>query len=953
MRLTLLTDKKNRIVKEFIDKDLNKASTEHLMDGTGLTLDIPLSGLPNLIRSMNQHQCLSNGIVEPAGDIEYPIKSKNKASETDVQRSTEWFSWPTGPAGIYFDFDKFDGTMEEGVEILCSIDKNLEEVGMVGLYSSSGKLFDTETGLELSKKSSFHIWIEVDEGTLIQQYCDLIFDHLILKGFGSVKVVKKSGARRLQSIVDKTVWSAPNREIFEANPVCCPGLESRRLDMIEFEDGNLLNLSKSIEELTLSKEDKIKLSLTIHELKNSETVLEESRIQREAGRLERAKRRAAHTERSLKLESKRTVTDEEWEDNNGVLHCYLGANDYILDSNAKEIKVKDILNDPEEWDGRSLPDPVSPYKRGDEARGIVGQGIAYVRYNKDETVHIFSFYGDVEYHLIWDMNSILEEIAEIAKTEDQDELDGFIDTVFSETATNHRLTSTEISTVGRFIADTNKELDSGTSSYGTDARAVPAELKKTTANRDVLEAEARQELVDEHHINKLNSKFGVCLLGGHARMVEEVFNPELHEWSPEFVAVSEQKIVMKNQRVTKSIGGKLKSVGIVEDWEINPKRNSYDRVVFQPKNNIFRGCGCKPIIKQGGEYNQFMGYLANLDNAKRCKKILRHIKHIWCSNNKSIYLYTIKWLSELFQKPWEVGAPYLVLKSQQGAGKNIIIDHVLCRLLGAHAISTSNKEDLIGRFNSHLGINILLFLDEAIFAGDPRNKSLMKGLINPLRMNEKKGIDKEKGKNYTKIIMATNEEHAANIEITDRRHVYLPVSDEQKGNSKYFEELMEEIENGGREAFLKFMLEHKSDINLHVLPDGQSEQRMLDMLKSERPAIKFIRELVEYGAEQFDTEAYRFSELEFKGWGKKAILISKPKLFDMFRVYCRKSDIKVPHTDVTEFMTELSTRGVYAGSKKLRKRAKEFGASGVIPEGEVCCEYGRKRDVKFYGVNRE
>lgn len=947
-KFTLLEDDNNRIVKEFTNKKLNQATTEHLSDGHGQTIDIPLSSLPNFIRNMTQHQCLCNGIVEPAGSAKYEIKSKFNAEPGDIQRTKEFFSWTPGPAFLYFDFDKFEGSMEDGVEILCGIDKNLLETGLVGIYSSSGKLFDTETGKELSKKNSFHIWIEVEDGTLTQPYCDLIFNHLILNGHGSIKVVKKSGAKRIKSIIDQAVWNNPNREIFEANPVCCDGIESRRLDLIEVEDGKILNISKSISELQLSEEDKIKLALTKSKLKNAPEIVKESKEQKAIGRELRTASRAKYSDRKLKIESKRTVTDEEWEDKNGVLHTFLGANDWIKDSSGIEIQIKDILLNPEDWKDKPMPDPLAPYKRGDENRGLVGQGVAYVRYNDNESMHIFSFYGDVEYHLVWDMYSIIEEIEKLADDGrgDQEELDGFIEYVFDATAVNHKLSITEISTIGKKVADLNKEFKSNSSRFGIDARGVPAELKRITANRDILVEAEKYEEMDEDHIIRLNSKYGVCLTGGKARMVEEVYNKELHEWHPEFVALQEQKIFQKNNRVLKSAGGKVKSVGIVDDWEVNPNRNTYDRVIFEPHAKLFRGCGCKPVIKQGGEYNQWMGYLANLDNSVSCEKILWHIENIWCSGDKEYYEYTLAWLAELFQHPEKVGNPYLVIKSKQGSGKNIVIDKVICRLLGAHSISTSNKEDLIGRFNSHLGINVLLFLDEAIFAGDPRSKNLMKSLVNEFRVVEQKNIDKKKGKNYTKIIMATNEQHAANIEFTDRRHVYLPMSDEKKGDTKYFEELAMEIENGGREAFLGFMLEHETEIKLSVIPKGHNEQRESDMRRSESPAVRFIYALVEFGPEQFDSSERNYSGMEFKDWDTKSVLISKPDLFDMFKIYCRKAEISVPHTDVGIFLRDLSYKGIFAGDRKVRQRKGDFER----PKGEICHSFKRNKMVRFYST---
>ncbi len=160
-------------------------------------------------------------------------------------------------------------------------------------------------------------------------------------------------------------------------------------------------------------------------------------------------------------------------------------------------------------------------------------------------------------------------------------------------------------------------------------------------------------------------------------------------------------------------------------------------------------------------------------------------------------------------------------------------------------------------------------------------------------------------------------EHAANIEMEDRRHVYLPVSDHKIGDTKYFTELVMEIENGGREAFLKFMLDYKSEIDLTVMPGGQGEQREKDERRSAPASNKFILDLYEHGTEQYDDIGGRnYSETDFKDWDGEDIVISKFLLLDMFHIYCRKSNIKAMHMDMQALFGELSSAGYYANRKK-------------------------------------
>lgn len=916
--ISVLTDDRSLITKEILDLKLSKTANGHITKGHGQTHDIELGKLPALIRSLNQHQCLCIGIVPQFVLDEYDIDSKNPDK---VSRTNEWFSWYSGDSFMLFDFDGFSGTMEEAVGLLEKLDPALAECGLVGVYSSSSLLYNSKTGEELAGKKNFHIYIEVSGGAKIREYGDMLFKLSVLSGYGSIKVIKNSGAKKLKTVFDTSVWSAPNREIFEADVICCADLESKRLDSIEFSEGGVLDIGESIDNLRLTKEDEVSVGVTVGNLRDDPDVIKESELQRKAGALSRATIRARHTNRKAKVELRRAVSQDEWIDKAGVLHTHLGANDYIMDQDANEIKVKDMLLEPDSWNGKSLPDPLNPWKRGDEARGIPGQGIAYVRVNDDESMHIYSFYGDVEYHLVWDMDSIVEELHEL---DSSDEFDAFVEYVFDTDAVNNLLTKTEIDSISRVMSEKVKA-KGWISRLGQDARQVRSELRTRREEQSTMFTANKVEVADEAHITKLNSKFGAVLVGGRARVVKETFDKSLHEWQVEFIPSRDLKEIMKHKRILKQVGGTVKSVCVFDDWELNPNRNTFDNVTFEPRNDIFRGCGKIPVLKQGGDYNLWMGYLANLDNATSCEKILWHIKNIWCGGDEVMNDYVVTWLAELFQKPWKIGQPFLVLKSLEGAGKNIVIDKVICRLLGTHALSTSVKDDLVGRFNSHLGHNVFVFLDEAIFAGDPRTKNLLKSLINQMRTTEMKGIDRVKSRNYTKIILASNEDFVANIDLGDRRYVYPAVSNIKKGNLPYFKELAVEIDNGGREAFLKYMLGFDIKIDTSILPSCQSTQRSADILRSAPAAVRFIIDLYMNGPQQYDEiDGRSYSEIEFKDWENKPALIESHEFMNLFRKYCDMNRVPREYVDHHQVKRKLSSvdnlLAPYSVSKEDRRR---------------------------------
>ena len=88
---------------------------------------------------------------------------------------------------------------------------------------------------------------------------------------------------------------------------------------------------------------------------------------------------------------------------------------------------------------------------------------------------------------------------------------------------------------------------------------------------------------------------------------------------------------------------------------------------------------------------------------------------------------------------------------------------------------TSSKA-LTEQFNWHLKDNLLLFADEAIFAGAKQDVSTIKGLITePTRQLRKLYADEITVPNYTRVILASNEDWMIPSDIDDRRFFVLDV----------------------------------------------------------------------------------------------------------------------------------------------------------------------------------
>ncbi|WP_163371940.1 primase-helicase family protein [Endozoicomonas acroporae] len=145
------------------------------------------------------------------------------------------------------------------------------------------------------------------------------------------------------------------------------------------------------------------------------------------------------------------------------------------------------------------------------------------------------------------------------------------------------------------------------------------------------------------------------------------------------------------------------------------------------------------------------------------------------------------------------------LMGGQGNGKGVFAEY-FGKLFGSHFQHVSNPEHLVGRFNGNLSSFLLVFADEAFWAGDKAKPGALKTLITePRRMIEMKHKDAAEVDNYVRLIVASNEDWVVPAEADDRRFCVLKVSDARKGDTAYFQNIINERDSvwwcGGTDVF--------------------------------------------------------------------------------------------------------------------------------------------------------
>lgn len=906
MLISIITDEKNKMVKVF-DKDLKVSSPSHLFKGEIVTKDLSAEELADLVPNLPQTSCLCLGVNKdfPGPDIPTVIKVNPNREKGEIARAKQDLVWPLGlESWAFFDFDNAGVTPAEGMAILKGIDSRLQDCPTVTIPSSSSHIWDGDK--ELRGATNFHIYfaIQVED----EEYFEDFFKRLLLAGHCKAAVTR-AGSIVMRSIVDKAVFSS-EREIFELNSEFeSPTMYSKRTEHITFDEAKGEPIFAD-RRLQLTDEEDLQLRILMDEKR--EAVSGEATTQRKIFRTVRAERKAKLNGTAVEDELEQlSLKNSDTYDQSGRPVYELQSSEAIYDNDSQLMLVADILMKPTAWDTKKIPDPHEPFLRGDEEKGDVGRGVATVLQRDDGSVFIFSHANAGQiYHLRWNAEHLAKIVANPTVTVDDKKR------IWKRLTSGSQefsvlTTDSDVSDVADIFKTMLAAIpDSG---VATEKKKVEIKLKQAAKAKPIDEEEKPLML-------RFNSVYGMTLMGGKASVVHEEYNPNTNTFEAKGLKPYDLATYYANERVLhKDLRGSVFETCSYKIWEQAQDRNTFTSTCFKPNATRIRKPGQVDIIKQGGTYNMWQGYIADMSKATSCELIKRHLFEVWCGSDDRYYKYLIAWLAALFQYPEYKCGTSLILKSAQGAGKNIIIDNILVSILGVHALSTASKDDFVGKFNNHMAWNVFTFANEAFWAGDKGDKSLLKTLTTDgERTIEPKGFDKIKAKSYTKLIFASNDMWVMNLDIDDRRSVYLPVSDRRNGNTDYFDKLMNEIENGGKESFLDFLLNviEPKLVLAKEKPTDLSEGKVADILQSAPPEVKFVNSLVD---EEGEFELYETLEEfsivieDLKKWkesGDEELVLRKGDFHSMFSHFCKQCQISRKHITMQTMAGTLKHWGI-------------------------------------------
>lgn len=333
---------------------------------------------------------------------------------------------------------------------------------------------------------------------------------------------------------------------------------------------------------------------------------------------------------------------------------------------------------------------------------------------------------------------------------------------------------------------------------------------------------AKEDAIDPW-LAYFNGKYAVIKkLGGKCLVITEVYDHALERTQLVKQPLTEFEKGYENRNIKVGVDAhgnpKYKPAGTW--WRKNANRRQYDRLTFLPERSV-----------EEDVYNLWKGFAVEA-RAGNCELFLGHIRENICSNNEIWYNYLVGWMARVVQTPATPGEVAVVLRGGRGVGKSIFA-RIFGSLFGRHYMQVSNSSHLVGNFNNHLRDLVLMFADEAFYANDKKHESILKSLVTEETMAyEPKGVDVETGPNFIHLIMASNDEHVIPAGGDERRFFVLDVGEAHRQDTVYFQALVEQMDDGGREALLHHLRHIDiSEYNVRIVPETAAlrEQKLLSL----------------------------------------------------------------------------------------------------------------------------
>lgn len=370
-------------------------------------------------------------------------------------------------------------------------------------------------------------------------------------------------------------------------------------------------------------------------------------------------------------------------------------------------------------------------------------------------------------------------------------------------------------------------------------------------------------------VEELNKVHAVVTVGEKVKILHETTNikgkPEIR-----FLSLYDFKVLYLNRKVPNPFTGnpgQPKQIFLADAWLGSANRRQYDGVAFEPQisnnnfYNLYNGFMCEPVA---GNWSLFKA----------------HIYENICSSNLEHFEWLLAWMARIVQDPGGTKpGTAIVLRGLKGVGKGVFAE-IFGEIFGQHFQIVTHAQQATGRFNSVLKDCLLLYLDEAFYAGDKSAEGVLKGLITSNIQNiEMKGKDVFKVGNHVNCIIASNNDWIVSVSSNERRYFVLDVEKKHIQDHGYFGAISKQMyENGGVAAMLYELM--AIDLSRYNLREAPKTKGLIDQL---------LLNLSTFEKFWFDLLLSNFDFNEDNG-------IQAMSLYDRYIAYCVKLNTKFRDT---------------------------------------------------------
>lgn len=376
-------------------------------------------------------------------------------------------------------------------------------------------------------------------------------------------------------------------------------------------------------------------------------------------------------------------------------------------------------------------------------------------------------------------------------------------------------------------------------------------LKKHLPTKFEKTEDEKNKKLDEldKRLHKYNERYAMVDTGSKVVIMDS------HKKDMTFTGRDDWKALKANEKILVHEGtGEPRLEPISKIWLEWEQRRTYEGVTFDPRPN-----------PDPSKFNLFNGF-QTVSRKGNWDKLKNHIFEVICHNNEEHYLWVMTWLAHIVQRPWEKKGSAIVVRGLKGVGKSLVFT-IFQDMMGKYGMSSANASHITGQFNWHFRDKLFMIAEEGLFAGNSREDSILKELITGSSLlMEPKGIDAFQMENFLRIVIISNEEWVVNASSDERRYFVTEASNKYKDNILYFKAIIEQMENGGKEAMMYDLLhfEPQTEAGWDILrqppkTDALSQQ----VTQSTPPWEKFFITFVEnMGVEEASDDLEKI-ELEF------------------------------------------------------------------------------------------